>query len=362
MPHRGAGCCRRRRPCGRPLWARAGPAPQQGPLPARLLRFGAQVNTVLMQMPWNDWEIGPSEIEVLQHEDGTDWKLGEGASGSVRACAPPGAARCCDGAARAQQGPPGALARRAADGARGARRQVFKAVRGGQVVAVKIFHDPAERGPRGTPAAQRRLVQSREDLRREISLLRSLHDRNIVNFVGAAIWVRGPRGRARAGPPARRGCHAWTADQGPLSPCGMGAAGRRRGARDGARPRPWLRAPGRPACPPACRPTAVRVAARRTFWSAATCTRRWRRTRSGASAGTAGARACAAPPAPAGLRGRPSRARGSRVTSPPPCPRAPQEGQERAVCAEHGHGAAGRAGRRARHALPAQPLAQGRAL
>lgn len=37
-----------------------------------------------MQLPWNDWEIGPNEIEVLQREDGTDWKLGEGASGSVR--------------------------------------------------------------------------------------------------------------------------------------------------------------------------------------------------------------------------------------------------------------------------------------
>ena len=44
----------------------------------------AQVNSVLMQLPWNDWEIGPNEIEVLQREDGTDWKLGEGASGSVR--------------------------------------------------------------------------------------------------------------------------------------------------------------------------------------------------------------------------------------------------------------------------------------
>lgn len=43
----------------------------------------AQANSVLMQMPWNDWQIGPDEIEVLQHEDGTDWKLGEGASGSV---------------------------------------------------------------------------------------------------------------------------------------------------------------------------------------------------------------------------------------------------------------------------------------
>lgn len=47
-------------------------------------RARAQVNSVLMQLPWNDWEIGPNEIEVLQREDGTDWKLGEGASGSVR--------------------------------------------------------------------------------------------------------------------------------------------------------------------------------------------------------------------------------------------------------------------------------------
>ncbi|KAK9831443.1 hypothetical protein WJX81_005925 [Elliptochloris bilobata] len=105
------------------------------------------VNSVLMQLPWNDWEIGPNEIGVLQREDGTDWKLGEGASGSV-----------------------------------------FKAVRGGQVVAVKIFHEHSGRGMSDSPAQQRRMAQGRDDLRREISLLRSLHDRNIVNFVGAAIW------------------------------------------------------------------------------------------------------------------------------------------------------------------------------
>lgn len=70
---------------------------------------------------------------------------------------------------------------------------MFKAMRGGQVVAVKIFHEPSARGMTDSPANQRRLMQSREDLRREISLLRSLHDRNIVNFVGAAIWVRSLR-------------------------------------------------------------------------------------------------------------------------------------------------------------------------
>ena len=79
-------------------------------------------------------------------------------------------------------------ARAAAEPAPGA--QVFKAVRGGQVVAVKIFHAHARRGAPGSPAAQRCMAQGRDDLRREISLLRSLHDRNIVNFVGAAIWVR----------------------------------------------------------------------------------------------------------------------------------------------------------------------------
>ena len=67
---------------------------------------------------------------------------------------------------------------------------MFKAVRGGQVVAVKIFHEHNRRGAPGSPAAQRCMAQGRDDLRREISLLRSLHDRNIVNFVGAAIWVR----------------------------------------------------------------------------------------------------------------------------------------------------------------------------
>ncbi|KAK9834180.1 hypothetical protein WJX81_006227 [Elliptochloris bilobata] len=105
------------------------------------------VKSVLMELPWNDWEIGPCEIEVLQREDGADWKLGEGASGSV-----------------------------------------FKALRGGQVVAVKIFHQRSGRSSYSSLPAAQHTARCRDDLRREISLLRSLHDRNIVNFVGAAIW------------------------------------------------------------------------------------------------------------------------------------------------------------------------------
>ena len=64
---------------------------------------------------------------------------------------------------------------------------------------MKIFHERNRVGVPDSPAQQRCMAQGRDDLRREISLLRSLHDRNIVNFVGAAIWVR-------AGLP-RRGVH-----------------------------------------------------------------------------------------------------------------------------------------------------------
>ena len=67
--------------------------------------------------------------------------------------------------------------------------QVFKALRGGQVVAVKIFHE-RRRGNLMSQASQGSMWRGCDDLRREVSLLRSLHDRNIVNFVGVAICVR----------------------------------------------------------------------------------------------------------------------------------------------------------------------------
>lgn len=103
--------------------------------------------------------------------------------------------------------------------------QVFKAVRGGQVVAVKIFHEHNRRGAPGSPAAQRCMAQGRDDLRREISLLRSLHDRNIVNFVGAAIWVS--RGGCLAGV-----CIVWQPSPGAASVLPVEASGTAAGACD----------------------------------------------------------------------------------------------------------------------------------
>jgi hypothetical protein len=60
--------------------------------------------------------------------------------------------------------------------------QVFKAVRNGvQVVAVKIFTDQL--------LSAACSAQYGEELRREIFLLRSCHDRNVVQFLGAHLGV-----------------------------------------------------------------------------------------------------------------------------------------------------------------------------
>jgi hypothetical protein len=60
-------------------------------------------------------------------------------------------------------------------------KQVFKAVRNGvQTVAVKIFTDQVLND---NPA------RYAEAFRREIFILRSCHDRNIVQFMGACLRV-----------------------------------------------------------------------------------------------------------------------------------------------------------------------------
>ena len=59
--------------------------------------------------------------------------------------------------------------------------QVYKAVRNGvQVVAVKIFTDQV---------AGENQARYTEAFRREIFILRSCHDRNIVQFLGACLQV-----------------------------------------------------------------------------------------------------------------------------------------------------------------------------
>ena len=62
--------------------------------------------------------------------------------------------------------------------------QVYKAIRNGvQVVAVKIFTDQV---------AGVNQARYTEAFRREIFILRSCHDRNIVQFLGACLQVRQP--------------------------------------------------------------------------------------------------------------------------------------------------------------------------
>eukprot|EP00884_Botryococcus_braunii_P016058 jgi/Botrbrau1/3135/Bobra.0070s0107.2 len=87
----------------------------------------------------SDWQIDPAELQILKKPDGSEWELGSGAAG-----------------------------------------RVFKAVRNGvQIVAVKIFTDQLS-----SAACS---AQYSEELKREIFLLRSCHDRNIVQFLGAHI-------------------------------------------------------------------------------------------------------------------------------------------------------------------------------
>ncbi len=65
--------------------------------------------------------------------------------------------------------------------------QVYKAVRNGvQTVAVKIFTDQISADHQARYA---------EAFRREIFILRSCHDRNIVQFLGACLQVQFPAGQ-----------------------------------------------------------------------------------------------------------------------------------------------------------------------
>lgn len=37
----------------------------------------------LLNLPWSDWKIEPSELSILARPDGSEWLLGSGASGRV---------------------------------------------------------------------------------------------------------------------------------------------------------------------------------------------------------------------------------------------------------------------------------------
>ena len=47
------------------------------------LPAGRQSNA-LPSLPWSDWEIDPRDITICRREDGSDYKLGAGAYGTVR--------------------------------------------------------------------------------------------------------------------------------------------------------------------------------------------------------------------------------------------------------------------------------------
>ena len=105
------------------------------PDPARLLSSGGSSGGVWDRPPpWTDGRISPEEIGILSRPDGSPWLLGTGAYGVV-----------------------------------------YKALRDGvQPVAVKVLG--------GMEAGRRR-----DEFIREVTLLRSCRDRNIVQFIGACI-------------------------------------------------------------------------------------------------------------------------------------------------------------------------------
>ena len=66
------------------------------------------------------------------------------------------------------------------------RVQVFKALRNGvQIVAVKVFKEEATRGAITSLNSPYHAAQFRQ----EISILKSCHDKNIVQFIGACLTV-----------------------------------------------------------------------------------------------------------------------------------------------------------------------------
>jgi len=52
-----------------------------------LARSGSVQSGALPALPWSDWEIDPRDIHICKRDDGSDWKLGTGAYGTVRLAA-----------------------------------------------------------------------------------------------------------------------------------------------------------------------------------------------------------------------------------------------------------------------------------
>ena len=70
---------------------------------------------------------------------------------------------------------------------------MYKALRHGvQIVAVKMFKEEMTRGAINSLTSPHHAMQ----FRREISILKSCHDKNIVQFLGACLTVRPPLSRS----------------------------------------------------------------------------------------------------------------------------------------------------------------------
>ncbi|KAK9825465.1 hypothetical protein WJX81_005752 [Elliptochloris bilobata] len=97
-------------------------------------RAASVQSNALPLLPWSDWEIDPRDITICRHDDGSDFKLGAGAYGTV-----------------------------------------YKALLNGvQEVAVKIFFDV-------------HTAREEADILREVAILKGCRDRNVVQFYGACL-------------------------------------------------------------------------------------------------------------------------------------------------------------------------------
>lgn len=101
----------------------------------------------MANVPWSDWQISQEDITLCQRSDGRLWELGAGASAKV-----------------------------------------YKALRSGvQVVAAKVFQD-RDPSSSGSSLPSSRASTARSDVfKQEIAILKSCHDRNIVQFIGACL-------------------------------------------------------------------------------------------------------------------------------------------------------------------------------
>lgn len=101
----------------------------------------------MANVPWSDWQIDQQDITLCQRPDGRLWELGAGASAKV-----------------------------------------YRALKSGvQVVAAKVFQD-RDPNSSGSLLSSSRASTARLDVfKQEIAILKSCHDRNIVQFIGACL-------------------------------------------------------------------------------------------------------------------------------------------------------------------------------